>query len=265
MRPSFLGKILLRWCDTCHTPVLSKTCSTCGSATREVPLTPPGDARPAFPSDIDLINTIFEDHFGSPLISPGQLVLYDNVEEVREKYGAQVVRTSTTEKFYSTLERQGPPAVNSRWCCSVCKLLPVAETIRSSWGECLSFIGQRRYESLSRAESDRIWRNPTVKVQVSAAPIHNWTALHVWLYLFKEQAPYNKLYERRLDRIGCFMCPSSDMALIHMIETDFSDLWEGWLKHLENYRLAHNLPADWIKSGAWRIRENYHGKEYYHY
>jgi phosphoadenosine phosphosulfate reductase len=470
MHPSYLGRILLRWCDRCHTPVLGKTCAACGSATREVPLTPPGDARPAFPADIALINNIFSGHFGALLVPEGHLVLlnkvpdtdrmeeivigggiagsiryipkerrwepiprpeactlfrpekrvvvvddtavpfirdkgmsvlrpgldsiddevrtgdevfilaksgecigvgrakagahearamqksqvvrnrknvpstivpgratwqdaarsnadaiaqaeneavrfvrdvaaayplqptisysggkdslatllvvrkalgnipllfadtglefpetYANVAEVGQKYGATVIRTATAEKFWSTLARQGPPAVNARWCCSVCKLLPVAETIRSTWGECLSFIGQRRYESLSRAESDRVWRNPTVKVQVSAAPIQNWTALHVWLYIFKEQAPYNRLYEHRLDRIGCFMCPSSDMALIHMIEADFAGLWNGWKEHLEAWREGQDLPADWIESGAWRIREDVHGKDHHHH
>jgi phosphoadenosine phosphosulfate reductase len=466
MRPTYLGRILLRWCDQCHTPVLAKTCAACGSATRDVPLTPPGDARPAFPADITLINSIFEEHFGAPLVPEGHLVLlnkvpdtdrmeeivigggiagsiryipkerrwepiprpeacnlfrpekrvvvvdetavpfirdqgmsvlrpgldliddevrkgdevfilaksgecigvgrakagakearamqkgqvvrnrrnvastivpgkatwqdairsnadilaqfereavkfvkdvaaayplqptisysggkdslatllvvqkalgnvpllfadtglefpetYANVTEIEQKYKAEIIRTTTSEKFWTTMARQGPPAVNARWCCSVCKLLPVAETIRSTWGECLSFIGQRRYESLSRSESDRVWRNPTVKVQVSAAPIQNWTALHVWLYLFKEQAPYNRLYEHRLDRIGCFMCPSSDMALIHMIETDFAGLWNGWKEYLESWRLTQDLPVEWIESGAWRIREDVHGKD----
>lgn len=469
MRPSYLGKILLRWCDHCHVPVLAKTCA-CGAETREVPLTPPGDARPGFPADIALINCVYTEHFGAPLIPEGQVVLlnkvpdadrmeeiiigggnagsiryllkerrwepiprpeayplfkptrrvvvvedgvapfirdqsmsllrpglisiddavragdevfivtesgecigvgrakvnadearamekgqvvrtrrnvpsmvvpgnatwqdavrananvleqaeteavrfvkdvaaayplqptvsysggkdslatflvvhkalgdipllfadtglefpetYANVEAVQKKYGAEVTRTNTSEKFYATLGRQGPPAVNARWCCSVCKLLPVAEAIRARWGECLSFIGQRRYESLKRAESDRVWRNPTVRVQVSAAPIQDWTALHVWLYLFREEAPYNPLYERRLDRIGCFMCPSSDMALIHMIETEFPGLWEGWRHQLEAYRQAQDLPPDWIESGAWRIREDIHAQKRHHH
>ncbi|MGA7799074.1 MAG: phosphoadenosine phosphosulfate reductase family protein [Methanoregula sp.] len=470
MRPSYLGRILLRWCDQCHTPVLAKTCAACGAATREVPLTPPGDARPAFPADIALINSTFDEHFGAPLVPEGQLVLlnkvpdtdrmeeivigggiagslryipeerrwepiprpeayalfhprkrfvvvddsaapfirdqgmsvlrpglafiddaicagdevfvlsesggcigagrakagaeearamakgpivrnrrnvpsrivpgeatwqdavrsnagaiaqaeaeavrfvkdvaaayplrptisysggkdslatllvvrkalgnvpllfadtglefpdtYANVEAVQQKYGAEVIRTATSGKFFETLERQGPPAVNARWCCSVCKLLPVAETIRSTWGECLSFIGQRRYESLSRARSDRVWRNQTVKVQVSAAPIQDWTALHVWLYLFREEAPYNRLYEHRLDRIGCFMCPSSDMALIHMIETDFAGLWSGWKERLGAWQKKQGLPPDWIDSGAWRLKEGVHGKERHHH
>ena len=460
MRPTFLGKIFLRWCDTCHTPVLAPQCA-CGAPTREVFVTPPGDARPAFPVDIVRINRIYEDHFGAPLIPEGHIALlnkvpdadrmeevivgggiagiiryfpdqqrwepvprpesgclfspekhivvvaddavpfirdqgmsvlapglfsiddsvragdevlilgkdgscigagrarvsaeearsmkkgaivktrknirslivpgpatwddavkanaaaidraeaasvqfirevvarnpglvtnvsysggkdslamllvvlkalgkvpllfadtgfefpetYTNVDIVTEKYGLEVFRTNGVTKFQENFAVQGPPAVNARWCCRVCKLTPVAALIRERWGECLSFIGQRRYESASRAESERVWRNPNVRVQLSAAPIHNWTAMHVWLYLMREKAPYNVLYERHLDRIGCFMCPSSDMALIHGIETGYPVLWQGWLSKLEEWRQANSLPATWISEGRWRLKE----------
>ena len=465
MPSSYLGKILLRWCDHCHTPVLAEQCN-CGAATRAVPVTPPGDARPAFPADIVLINTIFSDYFGTLLVPDGHLVLlnkvpdkdrmdeivigggivgsiryipserrwepiprpeacllatptkrfvvvddsaapfirdegmsvlrpgmvsiddavragdevfvmtesgtcigvgrakvdaataramergsivrtrknivsqivpgeatwqdavtansavitraetaamnfveevaaanplpptisysggkdslatllvvtkalgmvpllfadtgfefpetYANIDAVQEKYGLTVIRTNGNTKFWETFSREGPPAVNARWCCSVCKLLPVAALIRSQWGECLSFIGQRKYESHSRAQSKRVWRNPKVSNQLSAAPIQNWTALHVWLYLFREQAPYNRLYEQRLDRIGCFMCPSSDMALIHMIEKDYPLLWKGWQDRLVRWQETNELPAEWVHAGTWRVKDGCHGKE----
>ena len=470
MRPSYLGKIFLRWCDECHAPVLAHQCS-CGSPTREVPVTPPGDARPAFPADIALINRIYEDHFGAPLVPDGHIVLlnkvpdqdrmeeviigggvagiiryfpgqrrwepvprpeacllftpkkryvvvdddavpfirdegmsvlapglvfiedsvkagdevfiltkdgsclgvgrakvdaataremkkgsivrtrrnitsiivpgaaswkdavranadalisaesssiefirdvvarnpgivanvsysggkdslvtllvvlkaigkvpmlfadtglefpetYDNVKNVAEKYGLDLIQTNGITQFWENFSRQGPPAVNARWCCKVCKLTPVSQRLREEWGECLSFIGQRRYESASRAQSERVWRNPNVRGQLSAAPIHNWTAMHVWLYLMQEQAPYNVLYERHLDRIGCFMCPSSDMALIHGIESDYPELWKGWVSRLDEWRIQNNLPAEWISEGRWRLKEGSRDDEDSHY
>src|SRR5512137_1443203 len=470
MRPSYLGKILLRWCDTCHTPVLAEQCA-CGAATRPVPVTPPGDARPAFPADISLINQVYEDHFGSPLVPEGHLALlnkvpdkdrmeeivvgggiagiirylpdrhrwepvprpeasnlfspkkrvvvigddavpfirdqgmsvlrpgmisidenvqegdevfirtrdgtcigvgrskvdaatarvmekgsvvrtrrnvasqvvpgratwddavranadvleraerssvlfvqevadrnphlarnvsysggkdslatllvvtkaigkvpmlfadtglefpetYENIAITSRRYGLEVIRTDGNTTFWKTFEEQGPPAVNARWCCRVCKLVPVRNLINQEWGECLSFIGQRRYESATRARSDRVWRNRNVRAQLSAAPIHTWTALHVWLYLMREKAPYNILYERHLDRIGCFMCPSSDMALIHMIEAEYPGLWQGWLDRLDQYRQAHGLPAEWVTEGRWRLAEGSEDEEDSHY
>ena len=159
---------------------------------------------------------------------------YANVENASRHYGLDVIQTDGNTRFWENFGRHGPPAVNARWCCRVCKLTPVANLIREQWGECLSFIGQRRYESATRAQSDRVWKNKNVRGQLSAAPIHNWTALHVWLYLMREKAPYNILYEHQLDRIGCFMCPSSDMALIHMIEAEYPHLWESWRTHSNN-------------------------------
>jgi phosphoadenosine phosphosulfate reductase len=459
MRPSYLGRILLRWCDSCHVPVLADRCH-CGNATRQVPVTPPGDARPAFQADLDLINAIYNDHFGAPLVPEGHLALlnkvpdrdrmeevvvgggiagsirykpderrwepiprreagtllnpvrhvvvvddgavpairdngasvlapglvsiddavfsgdevfirsrngscigvgrarvdadtarsmqrgmvvktrrnvqstitcgkatwddavsanveilkkaesaavqfvldvcahselfknisysggkdslatllvvskaigktpllfadtgmefpetYVNVKEVSHRYQTELFSTTCQNRFWELFGERGPPAVNARWCCKTCKLDPVQQLIRTQWGECLSFIGQRKYESLRRAHSSRVWKNPTVPAQLCAAPIHNWTALHVWLYLMQEDAPYNTLYERRLDRIGCFMCPSSDMALIHMIEADYPLLWAGWKKHLEEWQHSRGLPQDWACAGRWRIKE----------
>lgn len=459
MRPTYLGKILLHWCDSCHAPVLSSRCG-CGARARDVPVTPPGDARPAFQADIDRVNTIFNEHFGSPLIPPGHLALLNkvpdtdrmeeiimggavvgsirylpdadrfepiprpeagsymkpakryvmvdpgaedsirekgasvlapglafidpavrkgdevfilsgsgecigvgrakvdagtattmekgaivrtrknvrsecrpgkscwedavraneeiiakaedesvrfarnvaekhplpasvsysggkdslatllivmeaigkvpllfsdtgsefpetrrNVDEIAEKFGLEVVRTNGMHQFWEEFAIRGPPAVNCRWCCRVAKLEPVAETIRDRWGECLSFIGQRKYESLRRKNSRRVWRNGHIPNQLSAAPIQNWTALHVWLYIFREGAPYNCLYEKGLDRIGCFMCPSSDIAVLRSIQELYPDLWENWRCHLVEWQDTHNLPDEWISGEKWRMRD----------
>jgi phosphoadenosine phosphosulfate reductase len=459
MRPAYLGKILLHWCDSCHTPVLSSQCA-CGSTTRPVPVTPPGDARPAFQADIDLVNRIFQGHFGSPLIPPGHLALLNkvpdtdrmeeiviggavvgsiryvpdkecfepiprpeaacymkpsrrfvtvdpgaeesireqgasvlapglafidpsvkkgdeifilstagecigvgrakvdaetanamdkgaivrtrknvrsdcrpgeacwddavrsndhliakaeeesisfirsvserhplplsvsysggkdslatllvvmkaqgkvpllfadtgfefpetcrNVDKVAERFGLEVVRADGNRQFREEFNRRGPPAVNSRWCCRVAKLEPVGEAIGERWGECLSFIGQRRYESLRRKNSRRVWKNSHVPNQLSAAPIQNWTALHVWLYIFRERAPYNILYERGLDRVGCFMCPSSDIAVLRLIQEQYSGLWEGWRVQLEGWQERYNLPDEWLDGEKWRMKE----------
>jgi len=459
MRPSYHGRILLHWCDSCHVPVLADRCH-CGNATRQVPVTPPGDARPAFQADLNLINTIYYDHFGAPLVPDGYLALlnkvpdrdrmeeviigggiagsiryipeerqwepiprreagtllnpvqhlvvvddgavpairdsgasvlapglvsiddavfagdevfictrdgtcigvgrarvdaetarlmqrgmvvktrrnvrstitrgqatwddavsanadvlkksefaavhfvqdvctridlsknisysggkdslatliivikaigkvpllfadtgmefpetYANIIEVSDRYHTELFSTTGQNRFWEYFNEMGPPAVNARWCCKICKLDPVQQLIRTQWGECLSFIGQRKYESQRRAHSRRIWKNPNVPAQLCAAPIHNWTALHVWLYLMRERAPYNILYDRRMDRIGCFMCPSTDMALIHMIEADYPALWARWSAHLEEWQHSRGLPWDWACTGRWRLKE----------
>jgi phosphoadenosine phosphosulfate reductase len=180
---------------------------------------------------------------------------FRNIAEVAAVYGHELVTASGESRFWESFERNGPPAVNHRWCCRAAKLLPVRDLIRDRWGECLSFIGQRRYESMQRNESGRVFRNSTVGNQVSAAPIHNWTALHVWLYIMREKAPYNPLYACRMDRIGCFMCPSSDLAIIEEIRSRFPELWSGWTARLANWQKEKDLPPGWISEHRWRLRE----------
>lgn len=459
MRPLYLGPIHLRWCDTCHVPVLDGECASCGGDTRPVPVTPPGDARPAFPADIELVNGIYAGHFGSVLLPEGSLCLMNkvpdadrmeevvvggavvghirylpaedrwepiprveagrlmtprkrfvvaeggavpsirdegasllapglreidddvragdevfildpagsvigvgrarvaadearamergplvrtrrnvsspcvpgqatwpdavaanaavvdryvasssafvrdvlashagmpvtvsysggkdslatllvvrealgetppilfadtgfefpethaNIDAVAEEYGAEVLRSSGENAFDETFAVQGPPAVDARWCCQVCKLAPIGEVIGERFGECLSFIGQRKYESHKRAKSRRVWRNPGLLRQLSAAPIHDWTGLHVWLYLFRERAPYNRLYERGLDRIGCYICPSSDLAHLRLIGREHPGAMAAWNDRLRAWQRERGLPEDWVHQGHWR-------------
>lgn len=177
-----------------------------------------------------------------------------NVEEVAAAFGLDLVRSEAPRRFTQVFCEEGPPAVDGRWCCRVLKLEPLKDRIEEEWGECLSFIGQRKFESFSRAKSPRIWRNGMVPNQLSAAPIQSWTALHVWLYLFGEHAPYNPLYEQRIDRIGCFMCPSSDMAVLEEIRARDPERWAEWEEMLEGWRSSHGLPPEWISAGLWRRR-----------
>ena len=450
---------MLWWCDSCHTPVLANVCSRCSTRAREVMITPPADARPAFPSDISHVNKVYSEHFGVPLIPPGHIVLLNkvpdpdrmeeiivgggvvgsikylpgesrweaiprpqasvfltprrkfvvvdngavpsiqqegasvlapglveiepsvsrgdevfvlneeravvavgrakvdakeagnmergaivrtrrnfpsnctreeatwedaveasagvleeqeaeaisfirdvaarnplpvnvsysggkdslatlllvnkalgkvpmlfadtglefpetcrNVEEVSREFGNPVVRARGEEAFWKAFQVHGPPAVDFRWCCRTAKLNPVEKVIREHWGECLSFIGQRKYESFRRMASGRVWRNPHLKSQLSAAPIHHWTALQVWLYLFRENAPYNPLYESGLDRVGCFMCPSSDVAVLRQIEESHPLLWQRWSSRLEEWQKEKGLPDSWRGEARWRMK-----------
>ena len=113
-------------------------------------------------------------------------------------------------------------------------------------------VGQRKYESSARALEKRIWHNPFVPMQILAAPIRNWTALHVWLYIFHKKVPYNPAYEEGFWRIGCWLCPSSEVAQFQLIKEKLPKLWERWYSFLEKWREAENLQEEWIKFGLWR-------------
>ena len=113
--------------------------------TREVPLTPRGDARPAFPADVARINRIYGERFGVPLIPEGYLALLNKVPD---------------------------------------------------------------------------------------------------------SAPWNIPYGRCPGRIGCFMCPSSDMALIHMIAEEYPDLREDRPRPAVGMAAGPGTPAGMGPGGA---------------
>ncbi|CAD7768887.1 Phosphoadenosine phosphosulfate reductase [Candidatus Methanoperedenaceae archaeon GB50] len=161
-----------------------------------------------------------------------------NVECVTKEYNLNLLRASAGNRFWESFEELGPPSPAMRWCCKVCKLTPIKELIEREYPEgCLSFIGQRRYESSARAKSEHVWKNHSVENQIGASPIQNWTAMHVWLYLFSKNAPYNRLYEEGFDRIGCWLCPSAEMADLIRVRESYPELWKRFEEALERRRL----------------------------
>ncbi len=178
----------------------------------------------------------------------------EHVHEVAERLGLKLIEESAGDVFWKAIDFFGPPARDFRWCCKTCKLGPTTRLIKEHFpGGVLSFIGQRRYESEQRSKKGSIWKNPWVAEQVGASPIQNWTALHVWLYLFAKYKEYgikwNVMYERGFSRIGCWLCPASDMAEFEFKKHDDRG---KLMEKLEAYAEKHGLGREWIEQGLWR-------------
>ncbi|MHA1585240.1 MAG: phosphoadenosine phosphosulfate reductase domain-containing protein [Promethearchaeota archaeon] len=68
MKIPYLGKVALYWCDLCNVPLLENyKCEICHSAPQKVVISPPGDVRPAFVRDIELLQEAVNRQYGSPL------------------------------------------------------------------------------------------------------------------------------------------------------------------------------------------------------
>lgn len=181
----------------------------------------------------------------------------DNVKEIVGIYGKTLRETSAGNAFWEGFEIHGPPSVDNRWCTQSCKLMPITTVIEINYaddGGCLTFIGQRRYESTARAKSQRIWKSPSVRGQIGAAPIQEWTALHVWLYIFDKNLHYNPLYGKGLDRIGCWLCPAASLADFENLKTTHPEAMEMWEQKLIGAGKAKGIsnPEAWVKFGLWR-------------
>lgn len=159
-----------------------------------------------------------------------------------------------TSSFFEDALRFGPPGRDFRWCCKTCKLGPMTRLISGMFPEgVLTFIGQRRYESDVRERKGAIWKNPWVPGQVGASPIQDWTALDVWLYIFRSSVPYNPLYGKGFARIGCYLCPSTDLHERDMMEGTELDI-SDWRSFLEGHRVQSGYPVEWSKYGFHRFK-----------
>lgn len=177
----------------------------------------------------------------------------ENVYYISDKFNLNLIEGKAGNKFWDSIDFFGIPARDYRWCCKTCKLGVASLLIKENFKNgVLSFIGQRRYESQSRAMHGKIWKNPWVNGQIGVSPIQNWTALHIWLYLFMEKVKWNVLYEEGLSRIGCWLCPASDLA---EFELKKHYKWKVFEKKLYEFSKKHNLPDEWINLGLWRWRK----------
>ncbi|MHA1734203.1 MAG: phosphoadenosine phosphosulfate reductase domain-containing protein [Promethearchaeota archaeon] len=165
-------------------------------------------------------------------------------------------------KFWSLAEKFGPPGRDFRFCCHTLKASKINEMVEEIGGgsKVLVFLGQRRYESFSRAAERRVYTNSYVPNQVAAAPIKDWNALEEWLFLLGEQEvdpslPVNPLYFQGHDRLGCYLCPAQSLAALDRLGETHPELYRRWIDFLEGYRERHGYPPEWVKWGLWRFKQ----------
>jgi phosphoadenosine phosphosulfate reductase len=169
------------------------------------------------------------------------------------------------DKIWDLVEHFGPPGRDYRFCCHGLKAQRINEIIDSvvPGQQVLSFLGQRRYESFSRAAEKRVYINSFIPQQIAATPIKNWNALEVWLYILYHphfidekavKVPVNAMYFQEFERIGCFLCPASDIATLRILREYHPELMKKWDTWLEKYAEKNHLPPNWIKFGLWRYR-----------
>jgi phosphoadenosine phosphosulfate reductase len=187
------------------------------------------------------------------------LELPETIEHTREvvpKLGFDLVEEKAGDIFWQSLDVFGPPSRDYRWCCKTSKLSPVVKLTKERFTKgCLMFVGQRQYESLTRARRPDIWVNPWIPVNVEASPINDWTALHVWLYLMRKKVSPNPLYFEGMDRIGCWLCPACEIAEFKIVENKHPDLWGRWESFLKSWSKKMGYDERWVTHALWRWKK----------
>jgi phosphoadenosine phosphosulfate reductase len=180
----------------------------------------------------------------------------EHIKEFAKSRKVSIIGQDAGDRFWESVDVFGPPARDFRWCCKVLKLGPAATSIADEMGgETLSFMGQRKLESFQRSIEPRVTENPWVPGQLSANPIQNWNALEVWLYIFKEKADFNPLYNQGYHRMGCYLCPSSPLAELESLRETHPELHEKWESKMREWAEKYGFPNEWVEMGFWRWKK----------
>ncbi|MHA1376917.1 MAG: phosphoadenosine phosphosulfate reductase domain-containing protein [Candidatus Helarchaeota archaeon] len=160
--------------------------------------------------------------------------------------------------FFKEIENSEIPAKDNRWCNNFLKLNPIKNMIQENFPKGLiTFVGSRKYESFSRYRESmkgKIVKNKLIQQQINVNLIINWTALHVWLFIFSNKLRYNPLYEMGYERIGCMYCPANKLADLEILKEIHPEKFENWINLLIKQAKKFNFPLEWINKGYWRYK-----------
>ncbi len=180
----------------------------------------------------------------------------DYVKRFTAKRGIPLLTANAGDAFDDNFDAFGPPAKDFRWCCKVCKLAPVTNLIAQRFPEgTITVEGNRRLEAFSRAHTDLLEENPFVPGQTIVNPIRDWSAFDVWLYIITRDLPYNPLYDEDIERVGCWMCPSSLASECVEISRLNPELAKVWDHKLESWAAKNDLPLEFVRLGFWRWKQ----------
>lgn len=206
---------------------------------------------------LDLVASITKD-FAVVFIDTG--LEHPETREYVRRYARdnrlRLLTASAGDAFDQNFDAFGPPAKDFRWCCKVCKLAPVSALIEERFPKgTLTVEGNRRLESFARARTELVEENPFVPGQIIVNPIRDWTALDVWLYIAWRDLVYNPLYDEHIERVGCWMCPSSLASEAAELSRKSPELAKAWDAKLASWADGHQLPKAYVDYGFWRWKE----------
>ena len=130
------------------------------------------------------------------------------------------------------------------------KLGPTTEALKARFPQgYISVVGQRGAESFLRAKLPKVSQSKWVAGALVVAPLQQWSALEVWLYIFLYKLPYSPAYERGFDRLGCVVCPANELAELDLVKRSYPDIYARMEAALEEH-----FSKEEVEMGLWRWR-----------
>jgi len=159
--------------------------------------------------------------------------------------------------YWKTL---GSPGRTVRWCHTLFKTSPyikkVREYLHNNKAKILTFEGVRAEESPKRSTYTQIYEGPKDITQINARPLLNWSALEIFLYIFSQKLPLNKMYRYGYPRVGCLVCPFTSRWSDYISSHRFSDDIESYITELRRIASSNGVKDvdKFISDGEWKKR-----------
>ncbi len=216
----------------------------------------------------DVLGPIFKIFFADTGLELPEVL--QNVKDIAKTLQMEdkLVIRSANEKFWEILKSFGPPGRDYRYCCHSLKAQNITAIIENLYDsqKVLVFLGQRQYESINRSRSSMVYTNSFIPLQIAATPIKKWVSLLLWLVILchpfkrhkskaKIDVPITNLYFAGHERLGCYLCPASNLSTFELLRESHPDYYDRWFSYLKEYAAEHSLPKQWIDWGLWRYKQ----------
>ena len=172
--------------------------------------------------------------------------------------------------FYAeeSWKKIGFPARKLRWCCSVHKTAPsiakLKEIYKSKYPnsnkpfKVMVFDGVRAEESDARSTYTMVSDGNKHAVQYNCSPILDWSSCELFLYIFKHNLLFNKLYRYGAYRVGCKLCPMAsewyECVLNHIFPDEVAPLLDIVSSSITKTFVSDSEKKKYLQSGGWKSR-----------
>jgi phosphoadenosine phosphosulfate reductase len=190
----------------------------------------------------------FDAHYHLTTVDPPELVYH-----VRRHPEVEIDRSEMT-MWQLIVKKCMPPTRMKRYCCEYLKE-------RGGSGRII-MTGVRREESAKRARRNMNEACFKDKTKRYFHPIIDWTSKDVWQFLRENKISYCNLYDKGFKRIGCVMCPYSNIkrqaelfpkiaqaykrAIIRCWDKKNSDIEGGFSKVVTKFKDGEDMYNWWI-------------------
>lgn len=165
-------------------------------------------------------------------------------------------------------QKIGFPARKLRWCCSVHKTAPSIAKLKEIYKKkypnsskpfkVMVFDGVRAEESDARSTYTMVSDGNKHAVQYNCSPILDWNSCELFLYIFKYNLLFNRLYRYGAYRVGCKLCPMAsewyECVLNHIFPEEVAPLLNIVSSSITKTFASEEEKNKYLQSGGWKSR-----------